>query len=163
MRITPPAMDKSLAYDSTNGLQWEAKSSGTGGTPDDGSVSTNKLTNGAVTTVKLADGSVTTPKLADDAVTTAKIDDDAVTAAKVADNSIGADALDANTEERLLPTPTDSTGDAGKVAALNSAGTAYELVEQSGGRFGRHNGRHCRGRSDRRRCIRQRHTRRECR
>ena len=34
--------------------------------------------------------------------------------------------------DRLLPEPTDTSGDAGKIAALNSSGTAYELVAQSG-------------------------------
>ena len=75
---------------------------------------------------------VDTAQVADDAITSAKIAADAVTSTEIADDAVGASQLDDDAEERLLPPPTDAVGDAGKVAALNSAGTAYELVAQTG-------------------------------
>ena len=109
---------------------------------DDSAVTADKLGTDAVTTIKLDDGAVTSVKLGNEAVTTAKLDDDAVTddkladdavvTAKVKDEAVTLDKLASDVTEVLLPAPTDSSGDGGKVAALNSAGTAYELVEQSG-------------------------------
>ena len=103
--------------DATNGgnewTQYGASSGGGGGTPDDNSVSTQKLVNGAVTadklaanavtTAKIADGAVTTDELGDLAVTAGKLASDAVTTAKIADGAVTAAELntDAVTESKI--------------------------------------------------------------
>lgn len=56
-------------------------------TPNDLSVTTNKIADGVVTTAKIADSNITTAKLLDAAVTTGKINDSAITASKLAATS----------------------------------------------------------------------------
>ena len=54
----------------------------------------------------------------------------------IPNNSVGTSELEDAVVDRLLPEPTDSSSDAGKVAALSSDGSRYILTSQSGGSQG---------------------------
>ena len=97
------------------------------------SVETGKIKDGAVTHVKLAADAVDGDNLADDAVDSEHITDGSIDTAHIANSQVTAAKLADTVAERLLPAPTDASADEGKVAALNAAGDAYELIEQSGG------------------------------
>ena len=85
-----------------------------GGAIEDGSVTTDKLSNGAVTTDKLANQSVTTAKIADDAITyselapsavrTAIIQDSAVTNAKINNGAVSEEKLASAVQTKLNKT-----------------------------------------------------------
>ena len=74
-------------------LDWATISEDSGGTPDDGSVTTPKLADGAVTEPKLADSAVTTNKLGFGAVTREKIAQYAVGNRQLEDNAVSTDVV----------------------------------------------------------------------
>ena len=114
-----------LQWDSGNGMQWSAVSTGTGGLTEvhsdstlsgdgtsadelgladdgvttvkvlDGAITGAKIFDGTVNTVDLASGSVSTVKLANDAVAEDKIADNAVRAIHIADESVTEPKLEA--------------------------------------------------------------------
>jgi len=88
-----------------------------------GAVTAANIKDGGVTVEELANNAVTTPKVKDKNVTTDKLADKAVTAAQLADHAVGHDQL---ATDQALPA-IDGKDDAGKVAQVNAAGSAWEL------------------------------------
>ena len=96
-------------------------------TPDDATVTTNKVVDNAITTAKILDSNITTAKIADDAVTNAKIANESITINGSA-VSLGGSVTVGETKptiSSISPTVIDNTA-----TAITITGTNFVSVPQ---------------------------------